>query len=221
MIFVGAPPPDDCGQAAQSEVHQVKPSATAELPEILKNLPAVKDAMAAAEADRTATRRALITGLAAVETQALEDYHKHEAIVAAATKAHAEALERLRKAANALQTAAHERSSASYATEMERSELEAALAKTADPQIAPFIREMWELEHITRRKGGRVLWTVEEDRLTGKKVTVTHTNKAPLLKRLKAIADARAAAEALLRQADQSGVEARLSELRKSLPPAE
>jgi hypothetical protein len=132
-------------------------------------------------------------------------------------KAHAAEIE-WRKACDVAQQAQRDLSSASHTHSTEQQKLEAQLIETASPEIAIFLSDMRDEWEKCFKQFAFHSSTETENRITGKKSTITVNNRASVMARQEAIREAQAAAEAMRLEPDQSTVSARLQKLRNELP---
>jgi hypothetical protein len=153
-----------------------------------------------------------------LQADAAESYHAHiPKMEAAMDKVH-KLESALRAARGELGQILRDRGVESWRADLHLSALENELRKTSDPQIDEFLRELEDAAGATMRAtpipDGRVL--VNQN--TGKKTVVNDRPLVTARMRLEAIREARAKAEGLKLEADQTGVPAKLAEMRAGLP---
>lgn len=168
--------------------------------------------------DAVAQRRhAVAARMAEVEREAEETFKReHEAIdkaVADLRKAEAAVL----AASHVAQHAQAVRSGSSARITAEHDKLERELIATAAPQIAEFLQWVHD-ELCSRPNPVEIERAIETNKTTGRKSQTVRTNAASIHARLRALREAKAAAEELQLIADQSDVEAQLQRLRDSIP---
>jgi hypothetical protein len=175
---------------------------------------------AAAEKDThvLAFRKTAAEKLAKIDAAAEISFPKlraaREATIAAARAAEI----KWHEACAVAQQAQRDLSSASHTHSTEFQKLESQLIETASPEIAIFLSEMRDEFEKCFKRFAFSAGTEIENRITGKKTTVTVNNRASVMARQTAIRDAQAEAEKMRLDPDQSTVSARLQELRNNLP---
>jgi hypothetical protein len=189
-----------------------------ELMQALLDSPPAKALAAARVKAIAAERHRNAAELERERSGAAKDFHAHAAALAIGMdKVHRLEAD-LRAGRSALGKLLHDRGVASWQTDRRLTALENELRETADPAIDLFIEEIADLAGATRKAmpilDGREIIT---NMNTGAKKIVSN----PVItarKRLEKIAEARAAAEGLKLEPDQSGVPDRLAALRAEIP---
>ncbi len=179
--------------------------------------PVVQAALAEDQRQKTEARRAVAERLAAITAAAAKSLPKSRAALDVAKAELVRAEKALLGARAKVQRLQQEASNTSFAFTREHDALEQQLIAGADPAILVFIDEMRSIVERPPQV------TMTESRIdvhpvTGRRQEVRETNFAAIQRYLEAVREAISQAEALRLLPDQTDIEARLAQLRTSLP---